>query len=82
MIESYDIQRARNEGYDAIESLKVACLLESGESEKHVKMHDMIRDMALWLTTKTGENKKKVVVKERARLVRAREFAEWREAHR
>ena len=80
LIESYDIQRARNEGYDVIESLKVACLLESGESEKHVKMHDMIRDMALWLTTKTGENKKKVVVKERAWWLRAREFAEWREA--
>ena len=63
--ESHDIQRARDEGYDIIESLKEACLLDSSDqSEKHVKMHDMIRDMALWLTTKPGEDKKKVVVKE------------------
>ena len=38
--------------------------MESVESEKQVKMHDMIHDMALWLTTKTEEKKKKVVMKE------------------
>ena len=64
LIASYDIQRAWNQGYDIIESLKVACLLESAKSEKQVKMHDMIHDMALWLTTKTEEKKKKVVMKE------------------
>ena len=48
LITSYDIQRARSLGYDTIKSLKVACLLESDESEKHVKMHDMIHDMDLW----------------------------------
>ena len=64
LIASYDIQRARNQGYDIIESLKVSCLLESVESKKQVKMHDMIHDMALWLTTKTEEKKKKVVMKE------------------
>ena len=53
LTESHDIQRARDEGYDIIESLKVACLLDNAESEKHVKMHDMIRDMALWLTCET-----------------------------
>lgn len=80
--EYHDIQRARDEGYDIIESLKVACLLDSAESEKHVKMHDMIREMALWLNTKTGENKEKVVVKERASMVNSRDVAEWKEAHR
>ena len=83
LTESHDIQRARDEGYDIIESLKEACLLDSSDqSEKHVKMHDMIRDMALWLTTKPGENKKKVMVKERARMVESRDLAEWKEAHR
>ena len=57
----------------------MACLLDSAESEKHVKMHDMIRDMALWLTTKSGENKK-VVVKERA--FKSQDLADWKEAHR
>ena len=80
LIASYDIHRSRNQGYDIIESLKVACLLESDESEKHVKMHDMIHDMALWLTTKTKEKKKKVVVKERARMLESRDFAEWKDA--
>ena len=36
--------------------------------------------MALWLTTKTEENKKKVVIKERARKVVSRDFVEWKEA--
>ena len=82
LTESHDIQRARDEGYDIIKSLKEACLLDSSDqSEKHVKMHDMIRDMALWLTTKPGENKK-VVVKERARMVESRDLAKLKEAHR
>ena len=80
LTKAQDIQRARDEGYDIIESLKVACLLDSAESEKHVKMHDMICGMSLWLTTKPRENKK-VVVKERARMVKSWDFAEWKEVH-
>ena len=54
--------------------------MHSAESEKPVKMHDMIHDMASWLTTKNEENKKKVVIKERARMVVSRDFVEWKEA--
>ncbi|KAK4279877.1 hypothetical protein QN277_011581 [Acacia crassicarpa] len=45
----YDIHEARKQGEDIISSLKYSCLLEDGEEEHTVKMHDVIRDMALWI---------------------------------
>ena len=36
------------DGEYIIRSLKRECLLESGESEEFVKMHNLIRDMAWW----------------------------------
>ena len=80
LIAYYGIQRAQNQEFDIIESLKVACLLESVKSEKHVKMHVMIHNMTFWLTIKTEENKKKVVMKERARMLESRDFSKWKEA--
>ncbi|KAL6333967.1 hypothetical protein AAG906_000018 [Vitis piasezkii] len=53
-----DIYEARDRGHKVIGNLKHACLLESGESEKRVKMHDVIRDMALWLACECGVEKK------------------------
>ncbi|KAK4279878.1 hypothetical protein QN277_011582 [Acacia crassicarpa] len=44
-----DIYEARKQGEDIISSLKYACLLEDGEEEDTVKMHDVIRDLALWI---------------------------------
>ncbi|KAI9085642.1 hypothetical protein K1719_032485 [Acacia pycnantha] len=44
-----DIHEARKEGEDIISSLKYACLLEDGEEEDTIKMHDVIRDLALWI---------------------------------
>ncbi|XP_037497469.1 probable disease resistance protein At5g63020 [Jatropha curcas] len=52
---------ARNEGYTIIGSLVRVCLLE--ENGKYVKMHDVIRDMALWIACKyekDKENKEKI----------------------
>ncbi|KAJ4790730.1 LRR and NB-ARC domains-containing disease resistance protein [Rhynchospora pubera] len=43
-----------NPGYDVIRKLLSACLLEEVGSE-YVKMHDVIRDMALWIAR--GEDK-------------------------
>ena len=36
LTESHDIQRARDEGYDIIESLKEACLLDSSDQSKNM----------------------------------------------
>lgn len=35
-----------------------------GSSQEHVKMHDVIRDMALWLACEAGKRKNKFVVKD------------------
>ncbi|XP_037497473.1 LOW QUALITY PROTEIN: probable disease resistance protein At5g63020 [Jatropha curcas] len=51
---------ARNEGYAIIGSLVRVCLLE--ENGKYVKMHDVIRDMALWIACKYEKDKEKFFV--------------------
>ncbi|KAH9782032.1 hypothetical protein KPL71_008717 [Citrus sinensis] len=48
-------QRPRNQGYCIVGTLLHACLLEEEEGNR-VKMHDVIRDMALWIAS-TFENK-------------------------
>ncbi|WKA13356.1 hypothetical protein VitviT2T_030660 [Vitis vinifera] len=60
-----DIKEARNGGEEIIASLNHACLLEVndnidhylGERARFVKMHDIIRDMALWLSCQNGNKK-------------------------
>ncbi|CAA7409775.1 unnamed protein product [Spirodela intermedia] len=55
------IDRARNRGLGVITSLKTACLLEDGEVKgKHVKLHDTVREMALWITGGEGDEKENV----------------------
>lgn len=44
-----NVDEAQNKGYDIIGTLIRACLLEDHQS--CVKMHDVIRDMALWLAS-------------------------------
>ena len=48
------IYDARNHGMSVIKTLKLACLLEEGQSEVLIKMHDAIRDMALWIACECG----------------------------
>lgn len=55
-LRDFGIPTARNQGEYIIGSLKLACLLETGEySENFVKMHDVVCDTALWLAS--NENK-------------------------
>ncbi|XP_042490599.1 disease resistance protein RPS2-like [Macadamia integrifolia] len=42
---------ARNKGEALIRGLKIACMLERGRFERTVKMHDVIRELALWITS-------------------------------
>lgn len=51
-----------NRGEFIIGTLKLACLIESDESEEFVRMHDVIRDMALWVANSSGWNKSKILV--------------------
>nr|CAN70391.1 hypothetical protein VITISV_014435 [Vitis vinifera] len=62
-----NIQKARNQGEEVIKSLQLACLLENGispldEKDEYLKMHDVIRDMALWLAHENGKKKNKFVL--------------------
>ncbi|XP_028766611.1 probable disease resistance protein At5g63020 [Neltuma alba] len=54
----YDIHEARKQGEDIILNLKDACLLENGLLEDEFKMHDVIRDMALWVACDHGKKAK------------------------
>uniref|UniRef100_A0A1D1YXM9 Disease resistance protein RPS2 n=1 Tax=Anthurium amnicola TaxID=1678845 RepID=A0A1D1YXM9_9ARAE len=60
-----DMDRARGRGHTLITDLEAACLLERGKSDEtnRVKLHDTVRDMALWLTSGSvqGYNKKFLV---------------------
>ncbi|XP_034696680.1 probable disease resistance protein At5g63020 [Vitis riparia] len=73
-----NLHEARNQGHNIIEHLKVACLFESDEDNR-IKMHDVIRDMALWLTSDYCGNKNKVVVEEDGTL-EAQQILKWKEA--
>ncbi|KAK2651385.1 hypothetical protein Ddye_011241 [Dipteronia dyeriana] len=77
-----NIYDARNKGKYIIGSLKLACLLETGfESRKcHVKMHDVLRNMALWIAS---ELKNKILVQEFVELSEVKSsMTNWKEAKR
>ncbi|XP_034696874.1 probable disease resistance protein At5g63020 [Vitis riparia] len=77
-----DIHKAHNQGDEIIRSLKLACLLEGDVSEDTCKMHDVIRDMALWLSCESGKEKHKSLVVEDVELIEAYEIVKWEEAQR
>uniref|UniRef100_A0A6V7QU92 AAA+ ATPase domain-containing protein n=1 Tax=Ananas comosus var. bracteatus TaxID=296719 RepID=A0A6V7QU92_ANACO len=58
-----DMQSAYNIGYDLIASLRSACLLNDDNLGFGVRVHDVIRDMALWIACDCGKRKKKWFVK-------------------
>ncbi|KAM1060535.1 hypothetical protein EV2_025867 [Malus domestica] len=61
MFEEYvNVDVAKNETYHIIGTLLSACLLE--EEGNFVKMHDVIRDMALWLACDCGKENESILV--------------------
>ncbi|KAL5758134.1 hypothetical protein ACOSP7_020745 [Xanthoceras sorbifolium] len=69
-----DCNEAQNKGYYIIGVLLDACLLEEGGPD-HVKMHDVIRDMALWITCEV--EKQNVLVQAGVGLTEAPEIGKW-----
>ncbi|KAI9099664.1 hypothetical protein K1719_024669 [Acacia pycnantha] len=69
-------------GGSIIEKLKLSCLLENVEDdftfEPCVKMHDVIRDMALWIIRDQDRNKKKIIVQEDARAISQANVESWK----
>ncbi|RVW81714.1 putative disease resistance protein [Vitis vinifera] len=72
-----DWEGAENQGYNIIGTLIHACLLEEGDVDYQVKLHDVIRDMALWIARETGKEQDKFLVKAGSTLTEAPEVAEW-----
>ncbi|KAL0714001.1 hypothetical protein Bca4012_020979 [Brassica carinata] len=57
-------ERARNQVYEILGILVRACLLVEGEMKNisYVTMHDVVRDMALWIASDLGKNKEIFIV--------------------
>ncbi|WRX26075.1 NB-ARC - like 10 [Theobroma cacao] len=69
---------ARMQGEDIINSLLNACLLERcKDSAECVKMHDVIRDMTLWIACECEALEKRFFVKTGLRAIKAFDVENW-----
>ncbi|EOA33672.1 hypothetical protein CARUB_v10019851mg [Capsella rubella] len=78
--EEEDIKRARNKGYTMLGTLIRANLLTEVRSrygESCVMMHDVVREMALWIASDFGKQKEAFVVRARVGLVELPEVKDW-----
>ncbi|XP_071724086.1 probable disease resistance protein At1g61300 [Rutidosis leptorrhynchoides] len=60
-----DVYHMRDEGASILGDLKRSCLLEDGlhlYEQPTVKMHDVIRDMAIWIARDHGQKENKLLV--------------------
>ncbi|XP_039063713.1 probable disease resistance protein At1g12290 isoform X2 [Hibiscus syriacus] len=80
------ISEAQMQGDHIINSLIYACLLERAEEsfdgEERVKMHDVIRDMGLWIACELEEKEKSFFVKAGAQLLEEPDVKAWEGAKR
>ncbi|KAL5716731.1 mitogen-activated protein kinase kinase [Ranunculus cassubicifolius] len=80
-----ELDDALNKGHDIVGTLKAASLLETGDRRKadtHVKMHDIVRDLALWIAREYGKNENKYLVQAGVGMSQAPEIEGWKEAER
>ncbi|KAJ0960821.1 hypothetical protein J5N97_001270 [Dioscorea zingiberensis] len=84
MAEFGDLELARTRGHYIIHKLASACLLEDGDTETDVKMHDIIRDEALWIASDCGERKRSAFVVHAgiATSKAAPDVEDWKDAER
>ncbi|KAH0873954.1 hypothetical protein HID58_071316, partial [Brassica napus] len=76
--ENKDRERAVNQGYDIIGNLVRSCLLlEEGSNKSKVKMHDVVRDMALWISSDLGENRENCIVRAGVGLCEVPKVEKW-----
>ncbi|XP_051186765.1 probable disease resistance protein At1g61300 isoform X2 [Lolium perenne] len=78
LLNKCDIQSSYSEGYNIVGHLQAASLLEATEdSSEHLKMHDVIRDMAIWISCGCGENNNKWVVHAEIGKTASRKCIPW-----
>ncbi|MQM03547.1 hypothetical protein Taro_036335 [Colocasia esculenta] len=81
--DSSTLRSALGDGHSIIRTLKNACLLEEGDvKDKHVKMHDMVRETALWLTGNDFDWRNRFIVCEGDEFERISQLHEWESARR
>ncbi|CAF1925879.1 unnamed protein product [Brassica oleracea] len=67
----------KNHGYEIIGTLVRACLLMDYEHTEFLKMHDMVREMALWITADLGKTKESFIVKTGSKLRDVPKVEDW-----
>ncbi|KAJ6381935.1 hypothetical protein OIU77_030567 [Salix suchowensis] len=68
-----------DQGHALIGSLKVACLLETGDERTQVKMHDVVRSFALWIASEC-ELSNRFLVEASTGLTEAPRADNWKHA--
>ncbi|KAF8062888.1 hypothetical protein N665_1186s0001 [Sinapis alba] len=76
MGEYHDLRGAINKGYGVLGTLIRANLLTKVDTEK-VVMHDVVREMALWIASDLGKNKENFVVQARVGLHEVPKVKDW-----
>ncbi|KAL9256312.1 Disease resistance protein RPS5-like protein [Drosera capensis] len=70
-----------NHGYDIIGNLLSTCLLEvAAEDERNVRLHDVVRDMILWVASECGKQKDMYLVEAGLRLRKVSRVGKWNNA--
>uniref|UniRef100_M4EDR4 Uncharacterized protein n=1 Tax=Brassica campestris TaxID=3711 RepID=M4EDR4_BRACM len=76
-------ERAMNQGYEILGTLVRACLLLVEEiryaAEEYVKMHDVVREMAMWIASDLGKNKERCIVQARAGIREIPKVKNWKD---
>ncbi|XP_048597733.1 disease resistance protein RFL1-like isoform X2 [Brassica napus] len=79
-------ERAMNQGYEILGTLVRACLLLVEEiryaAEEYVKMHDVVREMAMWIASDLGKNKERCIVQARAGIREIPKVKNWKDVRR
>jgi Leucine-rich repeat (LRR) protein len=63
LIDEPDINMTYSVGYNYIRELQAVCLLEVTSKDSQIKLHDVIRDMSLWIISGQGVERNKWIVR-------------------
>lgn len=77
-----DRERAMNQGHRIIGILLSACLLMPVDTLEEVTMHDVVRQMALWVGSNFGEEEENLIVKIGAGLHQMPKVRDWKAVRR
>uniref|UniRef100_A0A1J3HJE6 Putative disease resistance protein n=1 Tax=Noccaea caerulescens TaxID=107243 RepID=A0A1J3HJE6_NOCCA len=75
---SEGIERAENKGYEIIGNLvRASLLMEEVEWDGTVRMHDVVREMALWIASELGREKEAFIVHAGVGLSEIPKIKDW-----